>query len=90
MEKYEICYKPSAEKDFDDIPKAIAQRIVKKIRNLASNPFPSQVAQLSGEEKLYRIRVGDYRIVYAVDSKAKLIFIHYIRHRSVVYRRLSR
>jgi mRNA interferase RelE/StbE len=57
-----------------------------QIERLAADPLPSQVVKLSGAERLYRIRVGDYRIVYEVDAEAKLVTIHYVRHRRDVYR----
>ena len=62
---------------------------MKRIEYLATNPFPPQSIKLSSAEKLYRIRVSDYRIVYEVDAKARQIIIHYVRHRSDVYRRMS-
>ena len=61
---------------------------MKRIEGLRTDPFPRQAVKLSGTERLYRIRVGDYRIVYEVDTQAKQIVIHYVRHRREVYRTL--
>ncbi len=61
---------------------------MKRIEGLTTDPFPRQAIKLSGTERLYRIRVGDYRIIYQVDTKAEQIIIHYIRHRREVYRAL--
>ena len=52
------------------------------------DPLPRQSSKLQGAERLYRLRVGDYRIVYEVDTAALQITIHYVRHRREVYRRL--
>lgn len=52
-----------------------------RIEGLKSEPFPRQAIKLSGAERIYRIRVGDYRIVYEVDTQAKQVTVHYIRHR---------
>jgi len=48
--------------------------------------MPVQAIKLKGTEGLYRVRVGDYRIIYEVDASAKIILIHYVRHRREVYR----
>jgi mRNA interferase RelE/StbE len=61
---------------------------MKRIEKLEKDPFPQQAIKLSGTERLYRIRVGDYRIVYKVDTQVKQIMVHYVRHRREVYRRL--
>jgi mRNA interferase RelE/StbE len=68
------------------LPKSVIARVLKQIEVLRENPFPLQSVKLVGAEQLYRIRVGDYRIVYAVDKEAQEIMIHYIRHRREVYR----
>ena len=88
MGSYNIKFKPSVHKDLRRLPKAIVSRVVKRIEDLESEPFPHQSVKLSGTERLYRIRVGDYRIVYEVDTQVRQITIHYIRHRRQVYRRL--
>ena len=59
---------------------------MRSVERLETNPFPRQAIKLSNAERLYRIRVGDYRIVYEVNTQAKQITIHYVRHRRKVYR----
>ena len=88
MTSYSLSYKPSVEKDLQTIPRTIAARIVARLDRLPSDPFPPQSAKLQGAERLYRLRVGDYRIVYEVDTDAMQIIVHYVRHRREVYRRL--
>lgn len=88
MDSYSINFKPSVEKDLRRLPKALVARVMKRIEGLASEPFPRRAVRLSATERLYRIRVGDYRIVYEVDVQARLVTVHYIRHRREVYRAL--
>jgi mRNA interferase RelE/StbE len=88
MTSYNVVFKPSVEKDLRSLPKALIARAMKHIAGLQTDPFPRQAIKLSGAERLYRVRVGDYRIVYEVDTKAKQVTIHYVRHRREVYRAL--
>jgi len=86
---YSLSYRPSVEKDLQSIPHALVARIIARIEQLPSGPFPVQSTKLQGAERLYRLRVGDYRIVYEVDPEARHILVQYVRHRRDVYRRLS-
>jgi mRNA interferase RelE/StbE len=88
MASYSIVFKPSVEKDLRSIPTSVIARLIKKIEVLRSNPYPHQSIKLSSAERLYRLRVGDYRIVYGVDDKAKQIIVQYVRHRREIYRGL--
>jgi mRNA interferase RelE/StbE len=88
MEPYEIEFQPSVRKDFRKLSPDNASRILPKIEELATDPFPPQSIKLKGSEYLYRIRIGDYRIVYAVDLDACKISIYHVRHRREVYRDL--
>ena len=88
MEPFEIEFQPSIRKDFRKLSPDNASRILPKIEELATEPFPPQSIKLRGSEQLYRIRVGDYRIVYAVDEINRRLLIYYVRHRREVYREL--
>jgi len=88
MDSYSINFKPSVEKDLRPLSKTLVSRVMKRIERLRTEPFPRQAIKLSGTERLYRIRVGDYRIVYEVDTQAREVTIHYVRHRREVYRAL--
>jgi mRNA interferase RelE/StbE len=88
MESYSLNFKPSVEKDLRRLSKDVIARLLAHAEALKLEPFPRQAIKLSGAKGLYRIRVGDYRIVYEVDTKAKVITVHYIRHRREVYRAL--
>ena len=86
MTSYNISFRPSVEKDLCPLPKSVVVRVIEQIERLKTDPSPRHAIKLSGAERLYRIRVGDYRIVYEVDTRAKQVMIHYVRHRREVYR----
>ena len=84
---YKIVLKPAVEKDFRSLPKNVLPRIFSVIENLEKEPFPPKVTKLEGTEKTYRIRVGNYRIVYEIEKAKKVITILYVRHRREIYRK---
>ena len=89
MAAYSLSFKPSVEKDLRDLPKTEIPRVMQRIGELAENPLAHGSRKLVSAERFYRVRVGDYRIVYEVDSPSKLVIIHYVRHRRDVYRAIS-
>lgn len=88
MASYSLHFKPSLQKDFRRLPPHILQRILENIEELPTTPFPRGAVKLSGADRLFRIRVGDYRIIYEVDTVTQQVIIHYVRHRREVYRNL--
>lgn len=86
MADYRVSLKASVDKDLSNLPKELVPRVWQRIEALKQQPFPRQALKLEGSEGLYRLRVGDYRIIYGVDSGAKNVVIHYVRHRREVYR----
>jgi mRNA interferase RelE/StbE len=86
---YSLSYRPSVEKDLQSIPHALVARIIARMDRLPSDPFPVQSTKLQGAERLYRLRVGDYRIVYEVDPEARDILVKFVRIRRDVDRRIS-
>ena len=82
---YRLLLKKSAERELRKIPKTDLQRITERIKELAALPRPSGSEKLAGQDS-YRIRQGDYRIVYTVDDDPRLIEIIKIGHRREVYR----
>ena len=82
---YRLLLKKSAERELRKIPKADLQRITERIKELPAIPRPSGSEKLAGQDS-YRIRQGDYRIVYTVDDDHRLIEIIKIGHRREVYR----
>ena len=85
MESYRLEVKRSAGKEIADLPKAECQRVAAKIQLLASKPRPNGCEKLSGAEK-YRIRQGDYRILYEIDDSTKLVTIVKVGDCREVYR----
>ena len=85
MESYKIVIKRSAAKEFEKIPKSHRKRIVSKIQDLSTEPRPPGVKKLSGEEK-YRIRQGEYRILYKIDDSIITITVVKVGNRKDVYR----
>lgn len=83
---YQIFLKESVRKDTRRIPSVILDRILQRISILAKDPHPSESKKLRGEDTLYRIRVGLYRILYHIDTEAHIITIVRIGHRGRVYR----
>lgn len=86
MPGYSIFIKPSAVKEIESISsKRDRQRIVARIEKLADDPRPAGCEKLSGQEK-YRIRQGQYRIVYSIEDQELVIFVVKVGHRKDVYR----
>ena len=86
MADYSISFARSARKELERLPNDIADRILAKIELLAGNPRPAGVIKLHGQKNLWRLRVGDYRVVYAIDDFSRTIDVSIIRHRRDVYR----
>ena len=85
MASYRIVFKKSVAKDLRPIPKEDVQRILKRIDGLADDPRPAGAEKLSGDEK-YRIRQGNYRILYAIEDDIITVTIVKVGHRRDVYR----
>ena len=89
MAAYRIFWKPSAAKSLGTFPRKDQKRIATKVDALANNPFPTGTKKLSGEENLFRVRVGDYRIIYQVRERVLLLLVVKVGRRKEVYRRFS-
>jgi len=88
MDSYKIQWKRSAEKDLRNIDKQYIPKILEVVESLSNNPFPIKHRKLYGTKSSYRIRVGDYRVVYQVDLEKKLVTVFHVRHRKDVYQKL--
>jgi len=82
---HEVRVGRSATKELEGLPQQVLKRIANKIDGLATDPRPSGARKLRGADDLWRVRVGDYRIVYAVDDDAATVEIRVIRHRKDAY-----
>ena len=87
--RYNIDVKPSAKKALAKIPQPHRRRIAKRIDRLADDPQPSDAKKLSAESALFRVRVGDYRIIYQIEDDALLVLVVRIGTRGDVYRHLE-
>jgi len=87
VESYEVIFSHKAAKAFEGFVRELQQRIVSKIDALAIEPRPPGCEKLTSFKYAYRVRVGDYRIVYAVDDLQGVVSIDRIAHRRDVYRR---
>ena len=85
MAEYTITFARSARKELEALDSAVINRIFPKIEALATEPRPTGCLKLTGEENLWRIRVGDYRVVYEIDDKHKKVDIIAVRHRREAY-----
>lgn len=86
MASYKLLIKPSAAKELEGLPRKDRRRIVAKLEGLVGNPRPAGSEKLSGEEK-YRLRQGDYRVLYSIQDASATVTIVKIGHRREVYRR---
>ncbi len=85
MAKYDLLIKPSAVKELEELPRKDRMRVARRIQELAVEPRPHGCEKLSAEEK-YRIRQGNYRIVYSVDDDERALLVVKVGHRKEVYR----
>ena len=85
MASYSLELRKSAAKEVAALPKRECRAVVEKIRALAADPRPHGAEKLSGEDK-YRVRHGDYRVVYEIDDDAGRVTIVRVAHRREVYR----
>jgi mRNA interferase RelE/StbE len=76
----------AAEKEIADLPIQIRDRVIAAIHGLAKTPRPPGCKKLSGQHRAWRIRVGEYRVVYAVDDAEQRVEIRVVAHRKDVYR----
>lgn len=87
MGKYQVALTSSATKELKKLPSQLVARMMPRLESLASNPRPSGCKKLIGGDREWRIRVGDYRVVYTINDAKLLVEVTRIRHRSEVYDR---
>jgi mRNA interferase RelE/StbE len=86
VREYTVVFARSARKELQALDRTVAGRILKRIEALSHDPRPSGCRKLEGTDTLWRIRVGDWRVVYAVDDVRLQVEVSLIRHRREVYR----
>ncbi|MBN3927228.1 type II toxin-antitoxin system RelE/ParE family toxin [Nostoc sp. NMS4] len=83
---YEVEFSRGAKKQFRKLPIDVQQRIQTKINELAIEPRPNGVKKLQGDDNSYRVRVGDYRVVYELADDVLIITVIKVGHRSDIYK----
>ena len=87
--EYRVEFAPKAAKQFARLPRDIQLRLSPKIDSLANDPHPPGAKRLSSaEEPIYRVRVGDYRIIYSIEDALLIVLILRVSHRRDIYRNL--
>jgi mRNA interferase RelE/StbE len=81
MDRYTVEIKASAVKALEELPRTDQRRVAARIDALAANPRPPGVEKLEGAEDLYRVRAGDYRIIYRIEDRRLLVLVIRIGHR---------
>jgi len=89
MATYRVEFVKSAQKEFDRLASGLQVKIAEALNLLAQNPFSEllKVKKLKGSDSLYRIRLGDYRVVYELRNEQLIVLVIKIGHRREVYRR---
>ena len=85
MPEYRVTLKSSAEKEFFQLTDSISVRIFPRIKALAKDPRPNGAKKLKGSKDAWRIRVGDYRVIYMIDDEEKRVRVTRIAYRREVY-----
>lgn len=85
MDKYRLEIKPSAHKELERLDDSVLNRVVPRIEALRENPRPAGSRKLRGFKNDWRIRIGDYRVVYTIDDSCGIVDVARIRHRRDVY-----
>lgn len=85
MVDYNITFAKSARKELESLDAPLVNRIIPRIESLTREPRPAGCRKLVGEKRLWRIRIGDYRVLYAIDDDKHIIDIIAVRHRGKAY-----
>jgi len=88
MAAYRIFLRKSVLKDLEKIPDKDLKKIIKRIESLAIDPRPPGCEKLSGQER-YRVRQGNYRVIYSIKDRELVVWIVKVGHRRDVYKKLS-
>lgn len=86
--EYRLLFAKKMRKEFRKLDPDTQSRIKPKLYDLKDDPRPSGVKKLTGHNSLYRIRVGDYRVIYRINDEKITVYVLRVRHRSEVYRGL--
>lgn len=85
MKQYKVVVSKSAAKELSKLPKTANNKIIKSILDLADNPRPSGALKLKGQSENWRIRIGNYRVVYSIDDDIHIVDVRKVGHRKDIY-----
>jgi mRNA interferase RelE/StbE len=85
VNRYAVEVKPSARKELETLPDSLLARVVRKLESLRESPRPAGCRKLKGSKDQWRVRVGDWRVLYIIDDAARLVSVTRIAHRREVY-----
>lgn len=85
MTDYRIVFARSARKELEALPDSTAFRVLSRVEKLAMTPRPSGCRKLVGADNLWRIRIGDYRVIYSIDDTQRVVDVNGVRHRKDAY-----
>ena len=83
---YSVVFARSARKELENLDPPVARRILKQVEALVTNPRPAGVVKLEGATDLWRLRVGEWRVIYRISDRDRLVDVFAVRHRSDAYR----
>lgn len=86
MPPYEVSFRRSAEKDMSKLDAKLRSSVLRAVEPLAEDPRPDGCRKLHGSDDAYRLRAGDYRVLYTVDDSVLIVAVERVRHRRDVYR----
>ena len=86
MGEYSVTFARSAARELEGLDEPLISRVLSRIESLVREPRPSGCRKVRGARNVWRIRVGDYRVIYAVDDKKRIVDVIAVRHRSEAYR----
>ena len=85
MAEYRIDFARSARKQLESLPDSMAMRVLTRIEALKQTPRPNGCRKLVGSDNLWRIRIGDYRVIYSIDDGKQIVDVNAVRHRREAY-----
>lgn len=88
MKRYSVVLTQTAEKELRRLPSKVIEKIVTVLKSLEENPRPAGCKKLKGYKNLWRARVGDYRLIYAIEEVIMLVDVREIGHRKDIYDKL--
>ena len=83
---HEVLVENRAQRNLKRLSREILERVVRAVRGLANNPRPKGCRKIVGAQNDWRIRVGEYRVIYEIDDVARVVRVMYVRHRRDAYR----